>query len=112
MVVLIVVGVLTLGASLLGAVVLLGLVLRAWGAGLARGLGLALILCNLYRMSLAVLMPWVLGSAVLWLAVGVGLWLVGHWVHIVRYGRARSPLAFRAFALPGLRALIPASARA
>ncbi|ATL72492.1 hypothetical protein [Nocardia terpenica] len=108
---LMVVGVLALGASLLGAAVLLALILWKWGAGLARVLGLFLILSNLYRLMLAVFVPWVLGSAALWLAVGVLLWLFGHWVHIVRYRRARSPLAQRVFALPGLRALVPSAAR-
>lgn len=100
-------GLLALGVSLLSAAVLLGLFLWKWGAGLARGLGVFLILSNLSRLALVVFVPWVLKPALTWLAIGVGLWLVGHWVHIVRHGYARSPLALRVFALPGLRALVP-----
>ncbi|MCC3318454.1 hypothetical protein [Nocardia africana] len=107
---LLVFGAVVLCVSLLAAVALLGLFVWTFGAGLARGLGALLIVCDLWRLMLGLFVPWVLGSAALWLAVGVALWLVGHWVHIQRCGWARSALADRVFALPGLRALVPSPA--
>ena len=104
-------GGLALVVSLLSTAVLVGMFVWKWGPGLARGLGAFLIVSNLYRLALVVFVPWVLKSALLWLAIGVGLWLVGHWAHIVRFGYARSALALRVFALPGLRALVPAPAQ-
>ncbi|MGW4355530.1 hypothetical protein ACWELJ_25925 [Nocardia sp. NPDC004582] len=99
------------GVSLLGVAALLGVLAWVAGAPVARWLGAFLIVSNVYRLMLAVFVPWVIGSALRWLAVGLVLWLLGHWAHIRRYGRPRSLLALRVFSLPGLRDLVPAAAR-
>ncbi|WP_280489868.1 hypothetical protein [Nocardia carnea] len=103
-------GLVVFAVSLVGVVALLGALSWYSGGRILRVLGLLLIFSNAYRLLLAVFVPWVLGSALRWLAVGLVLWLVGHWVHFRRVGVPRSALAARVFALPGLRAIVPAAA--
>ncbi|MFJ4651044.1 hypothetical protein ACIP5Y_07200 [Nocardia sp. NPDC088792] len=44
----------------------------------------------------------------LWLlALGLFLWLAGHWAHAFKHGEWASPIALRIFTLPGLRWMIP-----
>lgn len=99
------------GVALVSLTVATGVVLWRFSPTLARWVGAFLILSDLYRLALAVFVPWVIGPALRWLSVGLVLWLFGHWAHMARYGWPRSMLAARVFALPGLRALVPAAAR-
>ncbi|MGW6728741.1 hypothetical protein ACWF9G_22815 [Nocardia sp. NPDC055029] len=105
-----VVGLIVFGVSLVALAGLLGAWVWLSSGRVLRVLGLVLIASNLYRLLVAVVFPWVLGSALRWLAVGALLWLVGHWVYLVRHRRARSVAAAHVFSLPGLRALVPAPA--
>lgn len=44
-----------------------------------------------------------------WLALGVLIWLVGHWAWAFKHGIWDSRVALRVFSLPGLRRVIPRS---
>lgn len=98
----------TLFLGAVGTLATVGAVLWLW-PGLLRGLGLLLLVCNAYRLVLGVLLfHWVIGPALMWLAIGAGLWLLGHWLYALRWHTWRTQLAAQIFELPGLRALPPA----
>ncbi|NNH73800.1 hypothetical protein HLB23_28770 [Nocardia uniformis] len=42
-----------------------------------------------------------------WLALGLAVWLAGHWAYAFKHGAWASPIALRIFALPGLHWMIP-----
>ncbi|MBL1080304.1 hypothetical protein JK358_38505, partial [Nocardia sp. 2] len=101
---------LVVAVGAVGALLTVGALLWLY-PGVLRILGGLLILSNLYRLGLSLLYPWVRGSALLWLAVGVLAWLAGHWLYAARWHAWRSPIAAHTFALPVLRALAPTTGR-
>lgn len=101
-------GLLVFGCALLGVVVGFCAVVWYSGGAVLRVVGLVLILGNVYRLVLAVvLFPWFVRSSLVWLGVGVVLWLGGHWVYAARWGCWRSGLAARVYSLRPLAALAP-----
>ena len=47
------------------------------------------------------------GPRLIWLAIGLGLWLAGHWLHALKYQMWRTHLARATWNLPLLRTLAP-----
>lgn len=99
------------GVAVLALVALAVLIGWAVGSIVTRVLGGLLILDSLLSLSTAWLSPARLLPGLLWLAVGMAVWLLGHRIFLAKYGRWRSPTAARAFSAPGLRMLVPARAR-
>lgn len=86
-------------------------ILVAWGVfpGLARVVGVLLVIDSIGSI---LLFPERMPLAHFgWLLGGVVLWLAGHWAFAAKHGCWRSPLAMRAYRLPGLRRLRPRSLR-
>ncbi|MFI6368836.1 hypothetical protein ACIBG0_39665 [Nocardia sp. NPDC050630] len=92
--------------QLLAALALVVLVLGAFFPVLARWGGFLIALDSLLALVFE------LGHgpliSLMWLIIGVALWLFGHWIEAYRTGYWRSWLAGQTFRLPGLRALRPA----
>ncbi|SUD49525.1 Uncharacterised protein [Nocardia otitidiscaviarum] len=101
-------------SQIVGVAALVALVaLVSWliGSAVARWVGALLVLDSLVSLAAALLFPGRLVVALGYLGAGLALWLCGHRLYLAKYGRWRSALAARAFALPGLRALVrPAAA--
>ncbi|WP_433635609.1 hypothetical protein [Nocardia sp. CA-120079] len=93
------------------SVVALGglLALFAWvcGSFVARVAGALLVLDSLLRLSASLLYPAGLLAGLVWLVIGLALWLLGHRLYVAKHRRWRSMLAVRAWSLPGLRTLAP-----
>lgn len=75
------------------------------GSVLARVVGALLVLDGLLSLVTGIVSPGRMLGGLAALAVGVPLWLLGHRLYLGKYGRYRSHLAARVFALRGVRVL-------
>ncbi|WP_182435009.1 hypothetical protein [Nocardia seriolae] len=97
-----------MGLIWLAAVVILVAMLLWWAFPiLARIVGFFLffdsLLTIVFRPSYAI------PGRLPWLALGLLIWLLGHWAWAFKHGFWDSRVALRIFALPGLRRTIPRS---
>ncbi|MBF6137239.1 hypothetical protein IU433_22240 [Nocardia puris] len=95
-----------MGLIWIAAVAVLAALLLWWAfPTLARIVGFFIVFDSLLALVLtpARAIPGRLG----WLALGLVIWLAGHWAYAFKHGAWASPIALRIFALPGLRWMIP-----
>ena len=81
--------------------------LATWifGSLIARVAGALIVLESLLRIALAdtAREP----ARYVWLAAGVAIWLLGHWMWAYKHRTWRSGLALKAFSAPGIHHLAP-----
>lgn len=72
---------------------------------LARIVGILVVLESL--LAIVLIPARAIPDRLLWLALGIFVWLAGHWAWAFKHGMWASPIALRIFGLPGLRWMIP-----
>ncbi|MBF6328444.1 hypothetical protein [Nocardia transvalensis] len=90
------------------AAVLLGVVWWAFPT-VARIAGFLIALDSL--LSIALFPAQALPHRLWWLLLGILVWLAGHWAWAAKHGVWASSIALRIFRIPGLRRVLPRSAR-
>lgn len=97
-----------MGLIWLTALTLLAVLLLWWAfPTLARIAGFLMMIDSLLAIILAPAHS--IPGRLPWLALGLLLWLAGHWAWAFKHGAWASPIALRVFGLRGLRWTIPRS---
>lgn len=93
--------------SLLALIAIVALIAWTVGSFLARLVGALLVLDALLKLTTIGVNPAAFVTVAEYLAIGIAVWLLGHWIWAFKHRTWRTQLAYRSFGLPLLRALAP-----